>query len=56
MNKIFNVEVKFNPGGASDIHFQELVKQVKAELVLNISKGSASARTINVREMITGEG
>lgn len=56
MNKVFIVEVKFNPGSSSAIHFDEFVKEVKASLVLNFSKGTATARTIKVREMITGEG
>ena len=55
MNKVFNVEVKFNPGGASDIHFAEFVKQVKDAFYINVSKGTASARTINVREVVQGE-
>ncbi len=53
MNKIFEVEIRFNQNTASNVHFQELEKQVKESLVLNVSKGMASARTISVKEKRT---
>ena len=50
MNKTFEVEIKFNQNNASDMHFQEFLKEIKASLYLNVSKGVATARTMNVKE------